>query len=325
MTPAEPVLRGLWHATIVALLAAAFFLAFPQADLWVSGRFGDADGFALRHAVLPNVLPNVLRGAMIAATDGVVVLAAALLCLGALAPRLRPVRAGVLGFVVAAYALGAGLLVNGILKARSGRARPWNVDVFGGDARFTAVLHPADQCDGHCSFVSGEASALATVAALAILMAVPALPVRVRGPARAAIVAVAATGAALRVAFGAHFLSDVVFGAAFSVIAVLALYLGCGMHRVAAPAGRAAEAGRSRGRPPRQKITSRPRLTGGRRRVTGAARSVQAGPWAMDRRGGGGRRARGSTGIRDRRRRTRVAPGPCHATCGPPNCRSVSR
>ncbi len=60
-------------------------------------------------------------------------------------------------FALTSLALGPGLLVNG-LKAISGRPRPWQIDVFGGEANFVPAWRFDDACVSNCSFVSGHAS-----------------------------------------------------------------------------------------------------------------------------------------------------------------------
>lgn len=58
-------------------------------------------------------------------------------------------------FAALGLAIGPGLVVNGLLKELWGRARPVNVDVFGGDAPFTAAWVVSSACQSNCSFVSG--------------------------------------------------------------------------------------------------------------------------------------------------------------------------
>ncbi|WP_299820915.1 phosphatase PAP2 family protein [uncultured Jannaschia sp.] len=220
MSRPNPVLSRIEAVGIAALLVAALFLTFPNLDLRISGIFGDARGFPLR----ASMAWNAVRDAMIGLTDGAMIVVVGMLLAGLAWPASRVLRTRVLAFATASYALGPGLLVNAVLKPQSGRARPWNVDLFGGDAAFTPVLTAADQCPSHCSFVSGEASALATMTTILLLVAVPLLPARHCVVARVGIVAVAIFGSLLRVAFGAHFLSDVVFAWLVSVPIVLALH-----------------------------------------------------------------------------------------------------
>lgn len=61
-----------------------------------------------------------------------------------------------LAFVVFAGLMGPGLIVNAVVKDNWQRARPFQVDVFGGAQHFTRAGVITDQCDHNCSFVSGH-------------------------------------------------------------------------------------------------------------------------------------------------------------------------
>lgn len=106
-------------------------------------------------------------------------------------------------FLLAVLALGPGLMVNEVLKAHSGRARPATVAEFGGDKVFTPAFAPSDQCQRNCSFVSGHAAMGFFLIALAWVF-------RDRRWLWAGIALGALVGLG-RMAQGAHFLSDVVF------------------------------------------------------------------------------------------------------------------
>lgn len=149
--------------------------------------------------------------------------------------RARLFKTRALLFTLTTYAVVPGILVNGLLKRNSGRARPRNIEEFGGDAVFTPVLRYADQCEINCSFVSAEASAIFTVAVLAITVFVPSLTKAMQIPLKMPILVIAIVGSFLRVPFGAHFISDVVFAALFSSLAVMSLYSVFGMHRIGSP------------------------------------------------------------------------------------------
>ena len=60
---------------------------------------------------------------------------------------------------VAAYLVSTILLVNGLLKAYSGRPRPVDATLFGGDLGFVPAGDFSGACMANCSFVSGEAAA----------------------------------------------------------------------------------------------------------------------------------------------------------------------
>jgi lipid A 4'-phosphatase len=63
-----------------------------------------------------------------------------------------------LAFVVVAGALGPGLVVNSGFKEHWQRARPYQVENFGGPQKFTRATVMTDQCNNNCSFVSGHAA-----------------------------------------------------------------------------------------------------------------------------------------------------------------------
>ncbi len=63
-----------------------------------------------------------------------------------------------LAFVVVAGVLGPGMVVNWGFKENWQRARPYQVENFGGTQKFSRAAVPSDQCNNNCSFVSGHVS-----------------------------------------------------------------------------------------------------------------------------------------------------------------------
>jgi lipid A 4'-phosphatase len=116
--------------------------------------------------------------------------------------------------ITALFILGPGVLVNLVLKSVSGRARPADVTLFGGDANFTPAWLFSDQCVSNCSFVSGEGSGAAALVISGVLVL---LELRSRlgdfwlRIGTTALVLLGVMAAAQRVATGRHFLSDTVF------------------------------------------------------------------------------------------------------------------
>ena len=157
---------------------------FYEAPFWIGGAF--ACGWGLRRLGLPQIwLPS-----------GRAVL-----------------------FLALSLALGPGLLVNLVLKEHSHRPRPVQTQEMGGKWEFRSWYRFDGQCESNCSFVSGEgASAFWTVA--------PALltPPPIRPFAIAAALTFAAATSGLRMAFGGHYLSDVLFAGLFTLLITLALY-----------------------------------------------------------------------------------------------------
>ena len=109
-------------------------------------------------------------------------------------------------FLVAALAIGPGILVNTVLKDHWGRARPFQIEAFGGTRQFTPAPVPADQCARNCSFVSGHAALGFSLVAFAFLLPAG----RPRNIVMAGALAFGALIGLGRIAAGHHFLSDVV-------------------------------------------------------------------------------------------------------------------
>src|SRR5262249_4473180 len=110
-------------------------------------------------------------------------------------------------FLVASMAAGPGLLANTILKDEWGRARPVQIEAFGGAHHFTPAPLPAAEGERNCSFVPGPPAPRFSLVAFAFLLP----PGRSR---RCGIVAALGFGALVglgRIAQGAHFLSDVLY------------------------------------------------------------------------------------------------------------------
>ena len=100
-----------------------------------------------------------------------------------------------------------------------GRGR-FQIVEFGGTKSYTPPLTPSDQCAHNCSFVAGEASTIyVTFFALAFLF-----PSRGRQLIAAGIVAGSLAGL-VRMAQGAHFLSDVIFAGVTMALTTVALYI----------------------------------------------------------------------------------------------------
>ena len=188
------------YAGLVAL-AAILFTAFPQLDLWAAGLFFDGKfhNTASFHFIFHAVywLTDALFILLVAALITILI-------------RRRPLfgldRLGAT-FLIVALLLGPGVAVNSALKDHWGRARPSQVTEFGGTKQFTPVLAPSDQCARNCSFPAGHPSIGFYLLSFALL-------IPVSWPRRAVFAGGLLAGALLglmRMAQGAHFLSDVVF------------------------------------------------------------------------------------------------------------------
>lgn len=210
-----------WMLIFLIAVSSRLFLKYPEMDIAVSAWFYTADG-GFYMADIPTFI--FIRELLLWAMKILALLAVLMLVRSIVIGARRAVPLAVWGFINATFWVGPIILVNGILKAYWGRARPEHVDVFGGDALFSPPLLIADQCTSNCSFVSGEGSALATmifVGAITILPSVKGYwrPLTVFG-----LFPLALFGIALRVLTGRHFTSDTIFAALFCGVIVWVFY-----------------------------------------------------------------------------------------------------
>jgi lipid A 4'-phosphatase len=122
-------------------------------------------------------------------------------------------------FLIGSFLIGPGLTSNLLLKENWGRPRPNSIQQFAGTADFQPWWRPSDACKRNCSFVSGEASQAFWTVAPASLAPPQVRPLDLGG----AVVFGAAVGG-LRVVFGRHFVTDIVFAGVITILIVVALY-----------------------------------------------------------------------------------------------------
>ncbi|MDQ0395633.1 phosphatase PAP2 family protein [Labrys monachus] len=212
-------MKGMRALLLVAALTIAAGLLFglaPGIDVDAARLFGTTGtGFVMRLDATALVMRQV------GLWMPIIVAACCLLVL--LAPIVNPlyrsrIDARSLAAIVLTFVLGPGLLVNVVLKDNWHRPRPIQVVEFGGVNQFKPWWDTSGACNVNCSFVSGEVSgavAMATAAAL--------VPAAYAGSALMAAIAFAVVVAFLRMAFGGHFLSDIVMAALFTEFIAVAL------------------------------------------------------------------------------------------------------
>ena len=223
---------GFGAALVLALLV---FHEFPSIDRAVSGLFfaatpcaaGEQPGavcgtFPAAHVALLGTLRQLLQHLPAAVAAG---LGAAYLSRLAMGTAARDASMVPSGTALIAYLLSVGLLVNGLLKPFSGRPRPLQAEPFGGALPFVPAGEFTHYCPSNCSFVSGEAAAAAWL--IGVVSLLPERYAALRLPAFVAAIGYAALTSALRISFGAHYLSDTVVAALatltiFSVLAGIA-------------------------------------------------------------------------------------------------------
>jgi lipid A 4'-phosphatase len=208
---------GIVVGLVFVVVASVFFLIFPGVDLWFSRQFYLADlGFPV--ARLPAFI------ALRAFSNNLLIVISAVLVLALLAKLVRPgkptpIRPHSIFFLISGLALGPGLLVNLILKDHWGRPRPFMVDGFGGSDPYVPVWQITNYCSTNCSFVSGEASASLWLVTLAFVV-----PQRLRQPVAIVAIVFGLLFSLNRIAFGGHFISDVVIAWGLTAVIVAALH-----------------------------------------------------------------------------------------------------
>jgi lipid A 4'-phosphatase len=203
--------RALVVYVALATLTLGVFAIWPNLDLTVTHYFYDGGSFYGRDRlarlardffrVTPFVVLTAYAALWLAKRRGVML-------------RWAPSGRAVI-FLIATIAIGPGLIVNLGLKDHWRRPRPVQTEEFNGPSPFKPWYETNGACIRNCSFVSGEA-------ATGFWMVAPAsvLPPPWRAPAIAAAFAFGVGAAVLRMAFGGHYLSDVLLGGLITLIVI---------------------------------------------------------------------------------------------------------
>lgn len=216
--------------TLATLALVILFATFPSIDLGFSALFfSPVEQPWSGREPFPEWLRDTLREGTELATLLAFVILVGNLRLGTLQRTGWRVWAFLCGPVI----LCAGLLVNGVLKATIGRARPFSVTEFGGQQLFTPPFQYSAQCYSNCSFSSGETALIASFFLPLCVLVWPRLQRRGRLVMGSIAAGMIVLMSGLRIAAGGHFLSDVVMSILFSALTTLFLYraLVIGRHR----------------------------------------------------------------------------------------------
>jgi lipid A 4'-phosphatase len=204
-------------AIIITLCVLASFVIWPQIDLTVSGWFYESgNGFVLaENPVFLLVHWLAYYGARALGC------ALAVLFLIAALRRRRVWGIDAKGwlFLFLGLLLAPGLVANVGLKDHWGRARPREVTEFGGVAQFSPALEPQAIQHTNGSFVSGDAAFGFYLPAFAFVAPRPFSRRVFWGG-----IGAGAVFGLVRLAMGAHFLSDILYAA------FLVLFMASGLH-----------------------------------------------------------------------------------------------
>ncbi len=209
---------GLYIALALSVVIGLLFGFFPELDLKLSSYFYDAATrtFPLKERVWAAI-----------ARDGAMWLAWAMVMPAIIAfivKMIRPVKPLMMSgramvFLLVTMLLSAIVISNVVFKGYWGRPRPVLVTEFNGKLDFKPWWDPRGECPKNCSFFSGEgATAFWTYAPAALA------PPAWRPLAYAAAPAFGIATGSLRISFGGHFFTDVLFSGTISFLVIWLAY-----------------------------------------------------------------------------------------------------
>jgi lipid A 4'-phosphatase len=207
---------GLTVALAIAAVVGLVFGLYPDLDVRVTGLLfnPEVSTYGLRQTLLP------VRNTAMWLVAALVAPAVLVLMLKLVMPHKRMLLPGrTVLFLVATIALGPGLAVNMIAKDYWGRPRPIEVQQMGGSERFVPWWDPRGACRTNCSFVSGDVAGAFWTLAPAALMPAPWRPVAYAGA-----IALGSGVGLIRMVFGGHFFTDVVFAGVITFIIIWLTY-----------------------------------------------------------------------------------------------------
>jgi membrane-associated phospholipid phosphatase len=214
---ADPIAQCL----VFILVVSAVFLVLPQLDIWFTSLFASSSG---GFPVGTLAFFKFLRGL----NQSLTAIVPTVLTVVLIAKVVRPDRPSLVPpaktlFLLSTLALGPGIVVNLIFKGHWGRPRPNDVTLFGpGEFPYVPPWVITNYCPGNCSFVSGEASSAIWLLGLAVLV-----PKEWRKTALKVLFAFAVAASLNRIAFGGHYLSDVLlaWGLTLLIMAIAYRYI----------------------------------------------------------------------------------------------------
>jgi membrane-associated PAP2 superfamily phosphatase len=207
---------GLIIALAIAAAVGIVFGALPELDLRLARPFFEISHHGHNFGLRLNPVVQALRDSGIWLTAVLAAPAVVALVLKFALPRRRLLISGrAIAFLLTTLALAPGVLVNVALKEHWGRPRPIDVAQFGGSETYVPWWDPRGDCPKNCSFVSGDVSGAFWTLAPAALA-----PPAWRALAYAGALAAGAGMSLLRLAAGAHFVTDAVFAGVFTFLII---------------------------------------------------------------------------------------------------------
>lgn len=189
---------------VIVLIVGILCIIYPEIDIIISNFFYSQErrffySNDLWVQFVFNAVPVVAATLSIALVLGLIIKAFTL-------QNKKSLLKSPLFFLLITLCLGPGLVVNFALKENFGRARPSQIQEFGGVKEFSPALSLARQCQNNCSFSSGHAAMGFYFTAFSYIAPVPyQAPIFIASTIFGTIVGIG------RIAQGGHFFSDVIF------------------------------------------------------------------------------------------------------------------
>ena len=211
----------LYYNTVFFLIFAFIFIFFPEIDIYLSNLFFLDSVFISEKFLLIKKLRTFMKDTM------VIIPVLALLYLvfnyfnqkQKIKNRIRTLRIKLvcIGLIVGPI-IGSGLIANLIFKDNWGRARPIQIEEFGGNKIFTPAFMKTDQCAKNCSWISGETSAAFSFLTGVLILKNPMFFLM--------NIVMGVLVFFCRMSMGGHFFSDNVFAVIFMIyLAIIYRYL----------------------------------------------------------------------------------------------------
>ena len=205
--------------TLFFFFFVLFFILFPKFDIFFSKLFFFEEKFISDKYIFIRSLRSFLKDLMIVTSIVSLLLIIVNIFFKMkkktfLKPRTKLI---LIGFLVGPV-IGCGLIANFYFKDNWGRARPINIQEFGGEKIYTQPFIISDQCERNCSWISGEASAAFSFITGTIILKSPIFLLL--------NIIFGIIVSFCRIAMGGHFLSDNIFAMIFMIyLAIIYKYL----------------------------------------------------------------------------------------------------
>ncbi len=210
--------RFFYIMAILTVLFSVVLYYFPNIDLVISQFFYQSQrGFLLQHYYASLHL-GLFRDLLVYITYGFLIIIFCLFVRGLWQKKFPgPFSPKVCLFIIICFAVGPVLLVNTVLKDHWGRARPFQVQQFGGTKLFTPAWVMSTQCEKNCSFTSGESANVFCYLALLFI-------VRQRKLIAGIVLSVGALTSFERIGQGEHFFSDTLLSGFLDYLIIWVIY-----------------------------------------------------------------------------------------------------